>query len=200
MANKKLIAGGIIVALVASITVVALIPVMMYGSGETLTQISMGMSTTDSSYTTTLSTSSIDTSQTSDDSFSPSIPSPPENSQVSMNAYEYFFHEVAGQRAQISNQEGTFEFSGVVADIDIYITFNLSTPSGEELIYEFNPQNLAAEGFDITLLLDSEDLNGETGTFTLEITIEIFIEVSFGGTTYVDENATLNPPSLDFTV
>ena len=178
MANKKLIAGGIIAALIiATITVVGLIPLMMYGSGDTLTQISLGMTTDSSSTSTSLSTSSIQTSTTYED-FSPNVTGDPEISQRSINAYEEFVRELGGEsRGSVSSQQGDIA-SEYGAEVSIEITFNLTTPSNKSLVFEFSPQNLQSESFDVVLTLDSDDLEGEiSGEFHLEITISIKIEV-----------------------
>ncbi|TFF99227.1 MAG: hypothetical protein EU541_05490 [Promethearchaeota archaeon] len=176
MANKKLIAGGIIATIIIStITIVGLIPVIMYGSGETLTEIQLGMTTDGTSPSSSLSTSSIQTSQVT---WSPNLGTP-EVIKRNLNAYETFFRELGGEaKTRIENQRDAFSsYTSDIINLSIYITFNLTTPSNQSVVFEFNPQNLNAQGLDIVLTLDSDDLNGTTGEFFLEITISITLDI-----------------------
>jgi hypothetical protein len=174
MANKKLIAGGIIVALAASITVVALIPVMIYGSGETFTEVQLGMSTDGTSQTSSLSTSTIQTSQS--DTWDPTQ-GDPQVRERALNAYEMFFRELAGEdKARLANQANQAWSWGSV-NLSIYITFNLTTPSNESHVFVFSFEKLDAQSLDIVFTLESEDFQGETGEFFLEITVSISLDV-----------------------
>lgn len=203
MANKKLIAGGIIVVLIiATITVVGLIPLMLYGSGDTLTEVKLGMTTDSSSTSSSLSTSSIQTSQLESE-FSPNITGEPQISQRSINAYEKLFRELGGEgRGSVSNQQGGISYDGYRAEVDIEITFNLTTPSNQSLEFELNPQNLNSQSFDMVLTLDSEDLDGEiSGEFQLKITIKISIKViTPEGIPDYNHTWELDPVNKNFTV
>jgi len=188
MVSKKVI-GGIVAAL-AVVSVIAFIPVFMYGFIVNATEVNLGMNMGGSTSTSSISVSSIEINQ--GPSLDPNITNIEAKERV-MNAYEYLLSKGGGP-AEVSDHSGT---AAEGADVDIHIIFNLTTPSNKSLVFEFNPQNLNAEGLEITLLLGPDELERETGTFHLEITISITVTVPVVGTV-VDK--TLTPVNLDFTV
>jgi hypothetical protein len=187
MPNKKIIGG--IIAAVALFSVIALIPVFMYGFSVNATEVELGMTMGGSTSTSSISVSSIEVNQAP--SFNPET-SGEDVKQKAISAYEYLFSKFGGP-ASISEQSGTVGGNYV----DIQITFNLTTPSNKSVVFEFSPQDLNAEGLKVSLLLGPDELEGEAGAFHLEITISIKITVTGFGT-IVDE--TLTPVNLDFTV
>lgn len=191
MVSKKVI-GGIIAAL-AVVSVIAFIPVFMYGFTVSATEVNLGMSMDGSTSTSSISVSSIEINQ--GPSFDPNITNVEARERV-MNAYEYLLSKGGGP-AEVSAQSGT---AAEGADVDISITFNLTTPSNKSLVFEFNPQNLNAEGLEVSLLLGPDELERETGTFHLEITISITIAIDTPGFSGTVVDKTLNPVDLDFTV
>jgi len=188
MPSKKVIAGllGIIIA----VSVVALIPVFMYGFSVNVTEIeaTLGLSSSSSPSTS----SSITLQQAPDyDSSSFTVEA---RSKV-LNAYEYFFSALGGDDAEVtsSGTEGA-------ALVDIYITFNLTTPSGNSFSFSFSPQDVDAGGdIMITKVLGPGDLQGEVGTFSLTITISIAIYLPINPDTPIFEKE-LTPVDLTFVV
>lgn len=162
MPSRKVIVGllGIIIA----VSVVALIPVFMYGFTVNVAEIETSIGLTSSG---DLSTSSIELQQSpsySLDSFNVVA------NEKAISAYEYFFSILDGniETEQVGNI-GT-------AVVDILITFNLTTPSNNSLSFSFNPQGLEGGGLKkIMVLLGPDELNGEVGTFHLTITIYITV-------------------------
>lgn len=191
MPSKKVIGG--IIATLALISVVALIPIFMYGFNVNTTEVNLGMSMTGSTTSSSISVSSIGISQGgSSPSFSPNVTGI-EIKEKTINAYEYIFSKANGV-AEVSEHSGE---AAEGASVDIYITFNLTTPSNKSLSFEFNPQDLNSEGLEVSILLGPDELAGETGTFHLKITISITITVPVVGTV-VDMD--LEPVNRDFTV
>lgn len=187
MPSKKVIAGllGIIIA----VSVVALIPVFMYGFTVNVTEIetSIGLSSSGSPSTS----SSITLQQAS--SYDLSSFSVEANSKA-MGAYEYFFSKLDG------NVEVVEEGNGGTEVVDILITFELTTPSNTVLSSSFNPQGLNGQGLKtITMMLGPEDLNGEVGTFYLTITISIIVSLPSPLDTQI-LNLELNPVDLTFDI
>jgi len=188
MPSKKVIAGllGIIIA----VSVVALIPVFMYGFSVNVTEIeaTLGLSSSGSP-----STSSSITLQQAPDYNASSFSV--EARSKALNAYEYFFSTLGGDDAEVTG-EGT----GGGAVVDIYITFNLTTPSGNSFSFEFSPLDVNADGeITITKVYGPGDLQGEVGTFSLTITISIAVYLPINPDTAIFEKE-LTPVSLDFEV
>ena len=162
MPSKKVIIG--LIGIFTIVSVVALIPVFMYGFSVDVAEIEMsiGLSSSDGLYTS----SSIELQQapTYDLSSYNAVAN-----EKTMNAYEYHFASL-GENAEVSE-----ESSGGTEIVEILITFNLTTPSGHSQSFSFNPQGLKGEGLKvITVLLGPNELNGE-GTFHLTITISIIV-------------------------
>ena len=185
MPSKKVIAGllGIIIA----VSVVALIPVFMYGFTVNVTEIeaTLGLSSSGSPSTS----SSITLQQAPDyDLSSFTVEANPK----AISAYEYFFSKLGGNM-EISQTE-----NGDTAVVDITITFNLTTPSNNSLIFEFKPQGLNAEGENtITMTLGPDEGIGEGGTFHLKITISITVKLPNGETI---KTLALDPVDLTFDI
>ena len=160
MPSKKVIAGllGIIVA----ISVVALIPVFMYGFTVKIAEIetSIGLSSTDggsgpelqqaTNLTVTSFNVDVDTKK--------------------ISPYEYIFSNM--ERKVRVVEEGS---SGLEI-VNIFITLDLTTPSNKSLSFSFNPRDLTGEGLkNIIITLGPDSLNGEDGIFHLTITISIIV-------------------------
>jgi len=162
MPSKKVIV--VILGIFLAVSVVALIPVFMYGFTVNVTEIetSIGLSSGD------LSTSSSISSQ----------PAPSYNlssftvqaNKKALSAYEYFFSKLDGNLDVVEEGDGGTDV------VDILITFELTTPSGKSLPSSFNPQGLSGQGLKtITMTLGPDELNREVGTFYLTITISITV-------------------------
>jgi len=167
MPSKKVIAG--LLGMIIAVSVVALIPVFMYGFSVNVTEIeaTLGLSSSDSPSTS----SSITLQQApSYDLSTFAVEAHPK----ALSAYEYFFANL-GDKFDASDSG-----NGGTAVVAIEITFDLTTPSGYSLTFSFEPQNLNADS-EITLImmLGPEDYKGEVGTFHLRITIsiEVFLPV-----------------------
>ncbi len=186
MPSKKVIGGllGIIIA----VSVVALIPVFMYGFTVNTAEIDMsiGLSSSDG-----LSTSSIETQQTP--TYSLSNFNVVANEKV-MNAYEYMFSKLDG------NVDVSEEGNGDIDVVDILITFDLTTPSNNLLSFSFNPQGLEGQGLkNVMVLLGPDELKGEVGTFYLTITISITVSLPPPLSTPI-MNLALTPVELTFEI
>ena len=188
MPSKKVIAGllGIIIA----VSVVALIPVFMYGFSVNVTEIEATLGLSSSS---TPSTSSSITLQQAPD-YDLSSFTVEAHSKV-LNAYEYFFTTLGGNDADVSSSEAE---DGAL--VDIYITFNLTTPSNNSFSFSFSPLDVDAGG-EVTIIkvLGPEDLQGEVGTFSLTITISIAVYLPISPDSPIFEEE-LTPVALVFEV
>jgi len=159
MPSKKVIVG--LLGIFLAVSVVALIPVFMYGFTVNATEIEMEIG---------LSSGGLSTSSSQE---------PPSYDLSSFNviakekvlsAYEYFFSRL-GDGYEVE-QEG----SAGTEIVDILITFELITPTNLTLSFEFNPLGLGDQGLTaIMVLLGPEETNGELGTFYLTITITVTI-------------------------
>ncbi len=161
MPSKKVIA--VLLGIIIAVSVVALIPVFMYGFTVNVTEIEakLGLSSSGSPSTS----SSITLQQApSYDLSTFTVEAHPK----ALSAYEYFFSNL-GDKFEANDAE-----NGGTAVVDILITFDLTTPSGNSLTFSFNPQDLNADGeMTFTMMLGPEDFKGEVGTFHLTITISI---------------------------
>jgi hypothetical protein len=165
MPSKKVIAGllGIIIA----VSVVAFIPVFMYGFTVNVTEIEANIGLSSSSSPS--SSSSITLLQAP--SYSLNTYSVETNPKA-ISAYEYFFSKLDG------NVDVVEEGNVGTEVVDILITFELTTPSNTVLSFSFNPQGLSGEGLKtILILMGPDELNREVGTFYLTITISITVSL-----------------------
>lgn len=165
MPSKKVIVGllGIIIAF----SVVALIPVFMYGFTVNVTEIEANIGLSSSSSPST--SSSITLQQASSYSLSSFTV---EANPKAISAYEYFFSKLDG------NVDVVEEGNVGTEVVDILITFELTTPSNNSLSFSFNPQGLNGEGLKtVLILMGPDELNGEVGTFHLTITISITVSL-----------------------
>ncbi|MFX0177047.1 MAG: hypothetical protein ACFE85_12555 [Candidatus Hodarchaeota archaeon] len=186
MASKKLI-GGLLLAIIG-ISLVALIPVFMYGFSVNVAEVNLSV------ITSSLSTSSF--SDETQDSYSynwgAGWDSIPQISEKTVSAYEYFFEKLDGiMDASEVNPIGD-------AVVNIEITLNLTNPSDNSLYFTFEPKNLKGEGLkNIEIILGPDEFNGESGTFLLTITISIEVILPLGGVVYSD---ILTPVDLSFEI
>jgi len=186
MPSRKVIVG--LLGMFLAVSVVALIPVFMYGFSVNVTEIEMGIGLSSSG---DLSTSSIETQQIpSYDLSSFTVEANPK----ALSAYEYFFASL-GDKWEITDTE-----TGGSALVEILITFNLTTPSDNSLIFSFNPKGLSEGGVKtITMMLGPNDGIEEAGTFYLKITISIAVYLPISPDTPIFEEE-LTPVALDFEV
>ena len=195
MPSKKVIAG--LLGVVIAISVVALIPVFMYGFSVNVAEIEMsiGLSSPDSS-----SSYSSDSLYTYD-SIDLQQPSSYDLSnfdvianEKAMSAYEYVFSKLDGN-VDVSEEE-----NGGTDIVDIQITFNLTTPSNNSLSFSFNPQGLKGQGLKKVLVsLGPDELDREAGTFHLTITISITVTLPPPLSTPI-LNLELTPVDLTFEI
>ena len=188
MPSKKIIVG--LLGIFLAVSVVALIPVFMYGFTVNVTEIeaTIGLSSSEG-----LSTSSSTTSQ----------PAPTYSlsnfdvvaNEKAISAYEYFFSRLDGNGEVNDDGNGDTEGGAVV---DILFTFNLTTPSNNSLSFSFNPQGLNEGGVKkIMFLLGPDEVEGEVGTFHLTITITITVTPPVINTPILIE---LTPVDLTFEI
>ncbi|MHA1319570.1 MAG: hypothetical protein ACTSSC_11755 [Promethearchaeota archaeon] len=159
MPSKKVIVS--LIGIFLAVSVVALIPVFMYGFSVNVTEIetSIGLSSGGLSTSSSQETSSFDLSSFTVEANSKAI-----------SAYEYFFSKLDG------NVDVVEEETGGTEAVEILITFELITPSGNSLSFSFSPQGLNGQGLKtILVLMGPDELNGEVGTFHLTITISITV-------------------------
>ncbi|MHA1477079.1 MAG: hypothetical protein ACTSPU_02670 [Promethearchaeota archaeon] len=157
MRSKKLMIG--LLGIFLAISVVALIPVFMYGFSVNVTEIeaSIGLSSSGDLSTSSSLPPSYDLS-----SFSV------EANPRAISAYEYVFSKLDG------NVDVVEEENGGTAIVEILITFELTTPSDNSLSFSFSPQGLKGDGLKtVMIIMGPDELNGEVGTFYLTITISI---------------------------
>jgi len=187
MPSKKVIAGllGIIIA----VSVVALIPVFMYGFTANVTEIEANIGLTSSSSPSTSSSITLQQAPSYDlSSFTV------EANPKAINAYEYFFSKLGG------NMEVVEEGNVGTEVVDILITFELTTPSNHSLSFSFNPQGLNGQGLKtIIILMGPDELNREAGTFYLTITISIIVSLPPPLNTEI-LNLELTPVDLTFEI
>ena len=161
MPSKKVIVG--LLGIFLAVSVVTLIPVFMYGFTVNVTEIeaSIGLSSGGLSTSSSQEPPSYDLS-----SFAV------EANPKAISAYEYVFSKLDG------NVDVVEEGNAGTEVVDILITFELTTPSGNSLSFSFNPQGLSGEGLKtILILMGPDELNGEVGTFYLTITISITVSL-----------------------
>lgn len=170
MPSKKVIIG--LIGIFTIVSLVALIPVFMYGFSVDVTEIEMSIGLSSSDGSIFYSSDSLYTSSSIELQQAPTYDLSSFNAvanEKTMNAYEYHFASL-GDNVEVSE-----ESNGGTAIVEILITFNLTTPSGHSQSFSFNPQGLKGEGLKvITVLLGPNELNGE-GTFQLTITISIIV-------------------------
>ena len=161
MPSKKVIVG--LLGIFLAVSVVALIPVFMYGFSVNVTEIEANIGLTSSGGLSSSSSLLQDPSY-SLDSFSVVA------NEKAVSSYEYFFSKLDG--IVDVDEEGNIGTEVV----DILINFELTTPSNNLLSFSFNPQGLSGQGLKtIMVLLGPDELNGEVGTFYLTITISITV-------------------------
>jgi len=191
MPSKKVIVG--LLGIFLAVSVVALIPVFMYGFTVNVTEIetTIGLSSSEglstSSSTTLQPTPSFDLS-----SFTV------EANPKAISAYEYFFSNLGGnwEISDTGNGDGDAD----AAVVEILITFNLTTPSNNSLSFSFNPHGLSEGGEKtITMMLGPDEGIEEVGTFYLTITISIIVSLPPPLNTEI-VNLELTPVDLTFDV
>jgi len=164
MTSKKVVV--VLLGIFLAVSVVALIPVFMYGFSVNVTEIEMSVGLSSSG---SLSTSSIETQQTPTYDLASFIV---EANPKAISAYEYLFSKIDGNVDVV--EEGNLG----VEIVEILITFELTTPSNNVLLFSFSPQGLSGEGLKtIMVLMGPDELNGEVGTFSLTITISITVSL-----------------------
>ncbi|NVM18562.1 MAG: hypothetical protein HWN80_12675 [Candidatus Lokiarchaeota archaeon] len=184
MPSKKAIVG--LLGIFLAVSVVALIPVFVYGFTVNVTEIEMSIGLSSSGE---LSTSSFQPTPSYDlSSFAV------EANPKAISAYEYAFSKLDGNVDVVEEgNEGT-------EVVDILITFELTTPSNNSLSFSFSPQGLSGQGLKtILVLMGPDELNGEVGTFYLTITISITVSLPPPVNTEI-VNLELTPVDLTFEI
>ena len=194
MPSKKVIAGLIGIFMVVS--VVALIPVFMYGFTVNVAEIEMSIGLSSSGGTSSPSSDSFYTSSSIELQQTPTYDLSSFNAvanEKTINAYEYVF---LGDHVETSE-----ESSGGTEIVKISITFNLTTPSGNSLLFSFSPQGLKGQGLkNVMILLGPDEINRETGTFHLTLTISIIVTLPYPLEDTEILNLELTPVALTFVI
>ena len=165
MEKKKKLAIGIISIIIVAAIVVTLIPVFIYGAGVSALSFDMGLglsgapSTSDSYETNDFGSSSLLTVNIV---------------QIDVNPYEYFFRQFQGEATATGNQE--VEVLSIYIDLVIYI--NITTPSAETYELSYTLQDLL-NMFDsaVNVLLGPDEIDIETGTYSISVALEVFISI-----------------------
>jgi len=184
---KKKISGIILVVIVAAL---ALAPIAIYGTEVDVAQVSFDLSVESSLPTASLA--DLDSLQ-----IPPVFIAGLSNVSIdvsSMNPYEYALARNTARTQVVGEEDG-----GNGALVEITITFNLTTPDGESLIFELTPgRSLSTGDSNVAILLGPEDGISTTGEFHLSITITIVVTPPGFDTPVVD--ISLDPVNMTFTV
>ncbi len=182
---SKAKAGTILIVIIAAI---ALVPIALYGTQVDVATVSLGLSV--GGPLVSASSTGVNVLQI------PSFTAGLSNAQVevsSMNPYEYMAARNTA-RTQVVNEgdEGdTF--------VEITITFNLTTPSNNSLVFVLTPGRDQGTGDrTIQVLLGPEDGLTSEGEFYLSITITVKVTPPGFDQSVVD--ITLDPVNLMFSV
>lgn len=182
MANKKLAGASIVVVVVG---VLAIAPLMMYGTFVNASETTLQLQVSSSA------SPSIATSQLG--SFSASIVSVSSKAKV-VSSYEYVFAKIGGLASAVDDG-GPGVGDSIVS---IQFSIQLTTPSNRVLEFTFKPGELRGTGQkNVTVLLGPDELNKESGTFQITISITIKVTAPIIGNV-VDLN--LTPVSRSFDV
>jgi hypothetical protein len=189
MVSKKVLAG-ILISIFAAVTIIALIPVFLYGFNTEALSFDMGLGLAGSP----LTSSSEDDSYTYND-FGSSTTINIDANVIVVNPYNYFFRQFTGpvktppERVSIISQY-----------IDVLIQVNITTPSNQEFNLTFTLDDLKNIGDkDINVLLGPNEIPIEEGTYQCWITViltvsvpDISYEETFSlGPLYVEVNVVL---------
>ncbi len=182
---SKTKAGIIVIVILAGL---ALVPIALYGTEVEVAYVSFGLSV-DSPLSTT-GFSGLDMLQI------PAFTAGLSNVEVdvdTMNPYEYMLARNTN-RTQVSGADTTG-----VAFVEISITFNLTTPSNQSLVFVLTPGSGQGTGDrNIVTLLGPEDGLTISGTFHLSITITVKVTPPGFDEPVVD--LTLEPVNRTFTI
>ncbi|TFG29349.1 hypothetical protein EU527_15985 [Candidatus Thorarchaeota archaeon] len=179
--------NGVII-IVIIVGALALAPIALYGTQVDVAQVSFDLSV--DSPLSAASLADVESLQI------PTFNVGMTNARVdisSMTPYEYFLARNTA-RTQIVGEEGASQ-----AIVEITITFNLTTPSNNSLIFVLTPgSNLGTGESNIETLLGPEDGITTGGVFYLTITISVKVTPLGFDTPVVDLE--LSPVILNFTV
>jgi len=161
MVSKKVIGG--IIAVVAVITVIALIPVFMYGFSVTAIELNTGFQTSGSP-SGTVSTSGIEIQQTGDWT-------PLSAEEVQVNPYSYFFGKF--------NQHTTISGSSSIGfgNVNVYISLDIDllTPAGEiNKTIQITEDGISTGS--VSTIVGPDDGTIVNGTYYLWLTLDISIQ------------------------
>jgi hypothetical protein len=180
MTSKKVIIGFFIALALA---IAAIIPLFIVDSGANV-QISFSLTSSEP-------TSSSITTQQSDITYNV------EALKVSAQEQELNFYEQLAANGEDLNTGGGESVGQDVAEIEV--TFKLITPSGKNKSFSFKPRELKGTGEkEIETTFGPNELDGETGTFELIITISIKITPPTFSEPVFEK--TLNPVNTTFEV
>jgi hypothetical protein len=188
MPSKKVIIGGVLAGILA-ISAIIFIPLVVFSGKQEEDQLISGYFTKVAVINVGMdlgSTSSISTSSISTSDYTPSMPDA--SAEESIVPIESYALNQWGGPGEVSGSGG---LGGGLVDINM--TFNLTTPSNNTLIFELKPRSLSASSFNAKLMLSANQLN-ETGTFHLEIAIDILVKPP----SLPEEELHLTPVNLTF--
>ena len=177
--------GGII--LVVLVATLALAPIAIYGTEVDVAQVSFDLSV--GSTPTPAALADLESLQV------PTFTAGLSNVHIdvgTMNSYEYLLARNTA-RTQVSGEE---DVDGAL--VVITITFNLTTPSNNSLVFELTPGNIGAGDTSVVTLLGPEDGLSTEGEFHLRITITVVVTPPGFDEPVV--NIKLDPVDLTFTV
>jgi len=182
MNGKKFIAIGLIL-----IAVVALAPLLIYGPVVTEASVELGLS-----ITSTPITAKSDNYYLQPPTFGVALDYATVD-VTSVNAYQHLANRLTGTTTLIETSNPAEAF------VTIVITFNLTTPSNQSLIFTMNPITGSGVGEkQLRTQLGPEEGIRESGEFHLTITITVSITPPGFTDPIVDLN--LGPVTRSFTV
>jgi hypothetical protein len=209
LASKKTIAG-IIVLVIAIISGIVLVPVFMYTSQNNSEEEGFKFSGLFKEVTVIDIGLGMGYDISSSASYDPDVIT--NNTKQTLVPIElYALNQLGGpgwnpsQLAAFYNVELATLMSIIQGMIDIQLSFNLTAPSNDTISYEGDIWGLLGNNFNIQIMLGAEDLLSQTGTFTLELYIEIYINLpdslfGFDLPDIEDLNYTVGPLSMEFNV
>ncbi|TFF85483.1 MAG: hypothetical protein EU518_01100 [Promethearchaeota archaeon] len=180
MVSKKVIGG--IIAVVAIVSVIALIPVFMYGFGVTAIELNTGFQSNTSSSGTT---SGIEVQQ-----FGDWTPLSAEKTRI--DPYTYFF----GQFNQHTSVSGSSAIDFGNVEVHIFLDIDLLTPAGEiNKTVEITKQGITTG--EISTIVGPNEGAIVSGMYHLWLTLNISISTDLGDidiyhTFYLEFNVTVN--------
>ncbi len=199
MISKKIIFGSV-TSVAIIILVVTTLPIFIYGYTVNVVEIDTSFKISSSVNSSPLLSFNIKISQGSPVKFSVGNPSIQVNKKT-MNAYEYIMAKGAGliDTSEEEQSDGDEVEQSGGAEVELILTYNLTTPSGQKINLIYDLRELRGIGVKhIKILLGPEQLKNEYGTFSLLTTISIKITPPPFDTPVVER--TLKPVYREFVI